>query len=165
LCDYTNEVRQVLLGSLTLSKEKCEHLEQEMAFTFENPEKHTWREGYVIACCFCKQTISYYIVIEEEYLPSGQNHQKTVWMSAFLLIWHSSYSAILSKIQSYRLLIRPLHRLIVHQAKIISLSNSHIENLITTRYAGPYCAIKDQQGNHSVIIPTSQWAKSPKKNV
>jgi len=64
-------------------------------------------------------------------------------------------NAILSKIQSYRLLIRPLHRLIVRQAKIISLSNFHIENLITTSYAGPYYAIKDQQGNHSVITPTS----------
>jgi len=41
---------------------------------------------------------------------SGQNRQKTVWrsafLSAFLLIRHSNYSALLSKIPSYRLLFR-----------------------------------------------------------
>jgi len=32
--------------------------------------------------------------------------KKTVWRSAFLLIWHSYYSAILSKKHTYRLLFR-----------------------------------------------------------
>jgi len=39
-------------------------------------------------------------------LLSGKNRQKTVWSSAFLLIRHSKYSAILWKIHFYRLLFR-----------------------------------------------------------
>ena len=45
LKDYTNEMRQIFLNTLTVSKDKGDSLEQEMAFVFENPEKHTWREG------------------------------------------------------------------------------------------------------------------------
>jgi len=37
-------------------------------------------------------------------IPSGQNRQKTVRRRAFMLIRHSKYSAILSKIHFYRLL-------------------------------------------------------------
>jgi len=37
---------------------------------------------------------------------SRQNRQKTVGWSAFLLIWHSKYSAMESKIHSYRPLFR-----------------------------------------------------------
>ncbi|XP_066930463.1 ankyrin repeat and LEM domain-containing protein 1-like isoform X2 [Clytia hemisphaerica] len=45
LKDYTNEMRQIFLNTLTLPKDKGDSLEQEMSFVFENPEKHTWREG------------------------------------------------------------------------------------------------------------------------
>jgi len=38
--------------------------------------------------------------------PSGQNRQKNKKGVRFLIIWHSKYSAILSKTRSYRLLFR-----------------------------------------------------------
>ena len=46
--DYTPEMRQALLGTLTYSKEKTEDLEVEMGYAFTNPDKHTWREGFVV---------------------------------------------------------------------------------------------------------------------
>lgn len=45
LKDYTVEMRQVLLNIASISKQRGEQLENEMASMFENPEKHTWREG------------------------------------------------------------------------------------------------------------------------
>jgi len=39
-----------------------------------------------------------------DYFPVGKIAIKTVWRSAFLLIRHSNYCVILSKIHSYRLL-------------------------------------------------------------